>query len=170
MKPQSASPFPSTARVISGGQTGVDRAALDAAIDSGLQVSGWCPAGRRSADGTIPRRYPLIETESPEYAQRTRLNLRDTDATLILHRDGLHGGTLLTRNIATELNIPVFLAEADRQPEIPAIVAWLKQHRVYRLNIAGPREQTAPGIYEGAYGLLYRLFEHWPSRQDISRS
>ena len=71
-------------RVLSGGQTGVDRAALDAAIDLGLPVGGWCPKGRLAEDGVIPARYPLIETRSPLYAERTEWNVRDTDATLVL--------------------------------------------------------------------------------------
>ena len=71
-------------QIISGGQTGVDRAALDVALDAGLPCGGWCPRGRRAEDGPIVAQYPLMETDSPDYQMRTRRNVEDADATLIL--------------------------------------------------------------------------------------
>ena len=83
-------------RVISGGQTGVDRAALDAAFELALECGGWVPAGRRAEDGPVDARYPLRETAAGDYETRTRLNVRDSDATLILTRGRPSGGTALT--------------------------------------------------------------------------
>src|SRR3954447_23558628 len=86
------------AKLISGGQTGVDRAALDVALALGIPCGGWCPKGRKAEDGPIPERYPLTETPSGSYSQRTRWNVRDADATLILTWGQPTSGTLLTVN------------------------------------------------------------------------
>ncbi|PSQ85488.1 MAG: molybdenum cofactor carrier, partial [Bacteroidetes bacterium QH_2_63_10] len=83
-------------KIISGGQTGVDRAALDAALAFNVPVGGWCPKGRRAEDGQIPDRYPLEETPSEAYEQRTAWNVRDSDGTLIITDGSLEGGTALT--------------------------------------------------------------------------
>mgnify|MGYP006174065873 CR=1 FL=1 len=98
-----AQPHPPLARIISGGQTGVDRAALDAAMAAQYPVGGWCPQGRRAEDGPIPRDYPLRETPSAEYAQRTLWNVRDSDATLVLTPGPITGGTRWTVVKAQEL-------------------------------------------------------------------
>ena len=97
---------PRVEKIISGGQTGVDRAALDVALAMGIDCGGWCPKGRRAEDGSIPSRYPLAETASPAYSQRTKRNVRDSDATLILARGQPRGGTLLTKRTAVELGKP----------------------------------------------------------------
>ena len=95
------------ARIISGAQTGADRAALDFAIEHGLAHGGWCPKGRRAEDGRIPPRYELIETPSKDYEQRTRWNVRDSDATLIISKSStLTGGSAYTRRCAGELAKP----------------------------------------------------------------
>src|SRR5690606_30676655 len=98
-------------RVVSGGQTGVDRAALDAALRLGLPCGGWCPAGRWAEDGPIPERYPLRETESADPAERTARNVRDSDATLILSPRPLRGGTAGTREVAERLGRPFHVAD-----------------------------------------------------------
>jgi len=93
-------------RILSGGQTGVDRAALDVALELGIPCGGWCPAGRRAEDGRIPAIYPVQETESRNYAVRTRRNVRDTDGTLVLVNGPVSGGTRLTVKCADDENKP----------------------------------------------------------------
>ncbi len=141
-------------RILSGGQTGVDRAALDAAIELGLPHGGWCPRGRLSEDGRIPEKYHLKETLSPEYVVRTRLNVRDADGTLILYREPLEGGTALTWQLAVELEKPVLLVELGFPPVFEAFRLWLGENAIRELNVAGPRESQRPGIYAEARRLL----------------
>src|SRR6516225_6913367 len=88
------------AKIISGGQTGVDRAALDVALELGIPCGGWCPKGRRAEDGPIPQRYPLQETGSKEYPVRTAKNVRQADGTLILTRGPSDRGTALSVRLA----------------------------------------------------------------------
>src|SRR5688572_12994856 len=92
----------SVQRIVSGGQTGVDRGALDAAIALGIEHGGWCPRGRLAEDGQIPRRYQLTETKTSKYRERTERNVLDSDGTLILFRALLSGGTELTRRLAVQ--------------------------------------------------------------------
>ncbi len=144
--------------VISGGQTGVDRAALDAARESNLAHGGWCPAGRLAEDGRIPEIYALIETPTAEYAVRTEWNVRDSDGTLILTSENLTGGTRLTAVIALRYNKPLLVVDLARigDPEQIAqrILEWLRMHKIRVLNVAGPRESTCPGIYARAKRVL----------------
>ncbi len=144
-------------QIVSGGQTGVDRAGLDAALALGLAVGGWCPRGRRAEDGPIPGRYPLTETASAAYRVRTRLNVRDSDATLILCRGPLTGGTRLTASLARNMGRPLRVADLSRRVQAPAAAIWLRRHGVLRLNIAGPRESQAPGIGAEARRFLMRV-------------
>lgn len=142
-------------KVISGGQTGVDRAALDAARAAGVPADGWCPRGRRAEDGVIDARYPLQETETAAYSERTRLNVRDSDATLIIGAPSRSGGTQLTAQEAARLRKPLLHCEADVSANrVEEVVDWLRRHHVRVLNIAGPRASEAPGIYERAFELV----------------
>ncbi|QDT64532.1 putative molybdenum carrier protein [Calycomorphotria hydatis] len=144
--------------IVSGGQTGVDRAAIDVALRLGIPCHGWCPAGRRAEDGVIAERYPLHETPDSDYTVRTKWNVRDSDGTLILYRGELSGGTLLTAKIAMELQKPVRLIEFE-QPVPPLQVAgWLRVNRIAVLNVAGPRESNTPGIYDDACEYLEQIF------------
>lgn len=144
-------------RVISGGQTGVDRAALDAAIELGIELGGWCPRGRRAEDGAIHGRYPLRETPSRGYSQRTEWNVRDSDATLILCRRDMSGGTRLTAELAAGYAKPLLVLDLDSGPDPEMVVDWLRERRVGVLNVAGPREEGAPGIYAQSLAVLVRL-------------
>ena len=132
--------------ILSGGQTGVDRAALDAALELGIPHGGWCPQGRMAEDRRIPAKYHLKETFSSDYAVRTRLNVRDADGTLILYREPLEGGTALTWQFAVELEKPVLLVELGFPPVFEAFQLWLRENGIRTLNIAGPRESQRPGI------------------------
>jgi hypothetical protein len=148
--------IPLLERVVSGGQTGVDRAALDTALDLGVPCGGWCPAGRLAEDGAIPDRYPLRETESASYPERTARNVRDSDATLILYRKKMRGGTALTARLARHNGRPCLAIEiGSADPE--AVRGWLAAEDVRVLNVAGPRESEAPGIHEEAAALLRRV-------------
>ena len=148
---QPVSPRPLT--VLSGGQTGVDRAALDAALAAGVRVGGWCPAGRWAEDGPIPSRYPLRETASADPAARTRLNVEAADAVLILSPRPLAGGPALTAEIARQRGVPLLVL--DPWTESPAeAAAWLRRLKPARVDVAGPRESEAPGIYAAAFRFL----------------
>ena len=100
-------------KIVSGGQTGADRAALDWALQRGVAHGGWCPKGRLASDGPLPERYLLRETDSAGYRQRTKLNVRDSDATLIFNTGVLDGGTLQTVRFAQTLGKPHFVVQID---------------------------------------------------------
>ncbi|MEP0546831.1 MAG: putative molybdenum carrier protein [Rhodothermales bacterium] len=141
----------------SGGQTGVDRAALDAALAAGVPVGGWCPLGRWAEDGPIPSRYPLRETPTPEVAERTRWNVRDADATLILTRGTPTGGTATTLEAVDALGKPRFVVDLAQMADVAPVAAWVRANGATVLNVAGPRESTAPGIYAEAHRFMTRL-------------
>jgi hypothetical protein len=145
-------------RVVSGGQTGVDRAALDVALRLDIPAAGWCPRGRLAEDGRIGPGYPLVETETSEYAERTRLNVRDSDGTLILAWGEMTGGTALTRVFALQLGKPHLVVDLAAGPSVAESLAWIKAHGVRVLNVAGPRASTVPGIYTLAANYLETLF------------
>ena len=144
-------------KIVSGGQSGVDRAALDVAMEVGIPCGGWCPRGRVAEDGRIPERYPLRETPSAGYAQRTEWNIRDADATLVLHRGPLCGGTALTVALARRLGKPSLTVDLAEAADRAAIGSWLDERRVAVLNVAGPRESQAPGICAQAAAVLRAL-------------
>jgi hypothetical protein len=144
-------------KVVSGGQSGVDRASLDAALAAGYEVGGWCPRGRRAEDGPIDGCYPLRETPSPVYRQRTEWNVRDSDATLILHRGALRGGTELTARLARRYGRPLLTLDLAQDPDASIVHRWLAEHRPRILNLAGPRESGVPGIYSEAHAFLLRV-------------
>ena len=147
-------------KIVSGGQTGVDRAALDAARGLRFQTGGWCPRGRRAEGGPIPRRYRLSETPSRDYAQRTSWNVRDSDGTLVLNRGRLDGGTLMTVELARKRHSkPVLILDLDRRLDRSRLRAWVARHHISTLNVAGPRESKRPGIYREARDALLKLLQ-----------
>ncbi len=145
-------------KIISGGQTGVDRGALDAAIALGIPHGGWCPQGRLAEDGRIADRYELSQTDSPEYRVRTEQNVIDSDATLILCRGRPSGGTELTLRLAEQHGRPCLVLDLDQPPQPEEVRRWLQDHRVEVLNIAGPRETQSPGIAAQANQFLTGAF------------
>ncbi len=144
--------------IVSGGQSGVDRAALDSALTWNLPVGGWCPAGRRAEDGPISRRYPMRETPTNNYLQRTRWNVRDSDGTLILGTESTSQGTAATLLAAITYGKPLMRAELDQVELAPSVAEWMRVHHIHKLNIAGPRESEAPGAYQHACRFLDALF------------
>lgn len=144
-------------RIVSGGQTGVDRAALDVALELSCDCGGWCPKGRRAEDGPLDPRYPLRETPLGRYDQRTDWNVRDSDGTLILYRTRLDGGTRLTRDRARDRGRTGRLVDLDRETGTEPVTEWIRRHRIRVLNVAGPRESSSPGIYGRARAFLVRL-------------
>jgi hypothetical protein len=145
-------------KLISGGQTGVDRAALDVARELGLASGGWCPQGRRAEDGRLADCYPMQETPAGEYAQRTEWNVRDADGTLVLTRGRPSEGTAFTIEMAWRHGKPCLVLEVSAEQPSPATArAWALEHGIRILNVAGPRESKCPGIYEEAKALLRQL-------------
>lgn len=143
-------------KIISGGQTGTDRAALDWAIANGVPHGGWCPAGRVAEDGVIPERYQLTEVEGG-YRQRTIRNVRDSDATLIVSMaKELTGGTLETRKYAEKIGKPCLHVWPGIEWRA-SLVEWLGPNEVRVLNVAGPRasrEQEVAGFVLEVLGEL----------------
>ena len=151
--PPFRSPFPEPRRlcerIVSGGQTGADRGALDFAIKHGYIHGGWAPHGRLAEDGVIPAKYQLMEIAEGGYRQRTRRNVADSDATLIVNIGELDGGTLATQVFAEKSGKPCLVVQADpgiSEGMVDSVLAWLRQHDVKILNVAGPRESKRPGI------------------------
>jgi hypothetical protein len=137
-------------KIVSGGQTGVDRGALEAAIAAGFAHGGWCPKGRKAEDGVIPERYHLRETPSPRYELRTLWNVRDSDATLVLTSGLLSGGTKLTVECAQGFGKPCLIVDLDGDADAEAVAEWIVENSIGVLNVAGPRESESPGVEEKA--------------------
>lgn len=155
-------------RIISGGQTGVDRAALDVAQALGIPCGGWCPHGRKAEDGPIDRRYPLQETTGSDPGQRTRRNVADADATLVLAPQPLSAGTALTRECANHLGKKLLVIEpSESDATHEAIADWLAECAPEVLNVAGPRESESPGIYLESRALLTRLWAGEAARSGL---
>lgn len=140
--------------IISGGQTGVDRAALDAALELGIACGGWCPRGRRAEDGRIPMGYPLRETPDADYRSRTEWNVREADATLVLTWGPASAGTQLTINLAQWLDKPLLVVDLAEYPSPEEVRTWLEGGGFGILNVAGPRESSSPGIHRIAHAFL----------------
>lgn len=145
--------------IVSGGQAGADRAALEWALEhnSHYRQGGWCPKGRKAEDGVIDRRYQLRETESDGYRQRTKLNVRDSDGTLIVNIGELGGGSLATLNFCHSMDRPVLVAPLDdgvTPVVVRQVIGWVREEPIATLNVAGPRESKRPGIYRLTRKLL----------------
>lgn len=150
------------AKIISGGQTGVDRGALDAALERGFACGGSCPAGRRAEDGMIPGRYPLTELADRSYTARTLRNVDESDGTLILHFGAVTGGTALTLRRCIESGKPRLLIDADATPAEDAAAhaaEFCEARSIAVLNVAGPRASSAPGARDYAAAVVGGLLD-----------
>ena len=145
-------------KIISGGQTGVDRAALDVAFELGISCGGWCPRGRKAEDGPIPARYPLQETTSASYSVRTEKNVRESDGTLVLTKGQPKAGTALTIKFAQKHKKPYLVKDLFVTKDFGTVEIWLEVNRIRVLNVAGPREREIPGIGDRAFEFLGKLF------------
>ena len=151
-------------KVISGGQTGVDRAALDVAMSLGLEVGGWCPRGRTADDGKVPAQYPLTETRAEELHVRTQRNVETSSATLVLTRGAPTGGTRFTVEVASSMRRPLLIVDLQHggtEDPISRVTHWLERVRPRVLNVAGPRESGAPGIGGQASRVLTEALLRW---------
>lgn len=146
-------------KIISGGQTGVDRAALDYSIEANIPHGGWCPLGRIAEDGIIAEKYHLQETESSEYSVRTYCNVRDSDGTLIIVAGEPMGGTLLTIEFAKQLKKPFHLLNLSEGSNVQGVRDWIIQNKIKVLNIAGPRASQAENIYISSYNILSEILK-----------
>ena len=146
---------PPLEEIVSGGQSGADRAALDIALRFDIPHSGWCPAGRRAEDGPLSTRYRLKETPSRDYAQRTRWNVRDSDGTVVFTFDPeATGGSKLTLDYAGNIGKPhLHIFRGLYQAELD-LYRFVVNCKIRRLNIAGSRESTNPGIYRWVMHIL----------------
>ena len=149
-------------RIISGGQTGVDRGALRAAIALGFPHGGWCPSGRRADDGRIPDEFQLQECNSTDYHVRTERNVQDADATLILCLGKPSGGTLLTRELAAQHDRLCLVIDPTNDQAEGTTRQWLAAGAVQVLNVAGPRESSWPGAAKAAEEFVRRLLGEQP--------
>lgn len=144
-------------KIISGGQTGADQAALDAAIQLGIPHGGWLPRGRKTETGPLPSKYKLEELDSERYRDRTERNILDSDGTLIFSFGSLTGGSALTESLALKHNRPCLLLDLElvsNNDSVVAIEKWLKKYNIHTLNVAGPRASGEPRIYQAVFDIL----------------
>ncbi len=150
-------------KIISGGQTGVDRAALDAAIELGIEYGGSIPKGRLAEDGPIDPKYDMLtELETPSYIARTEKNVEDADATIIFTLDIPTEGTAFTEECAEKHKKPYLLIDLREKNDLAIIMeirGWLADTLPGVLNIAGPRESKVPGIHRRVFNILYNVFD-----------
>ena len=146
--------FVHVGKIISGGQTGVDRAALDLALESGIPCGGWCPRGRKSEDGMIDLRYPLEETHSKDYRVRTERNVRDSDGTLVITSGPMKGGTALTVTLTRKYRKPCLIVDLAPGGDQRMVGEWIERNGIKILNVAGPRESEVPGIHDQTVDFL----------------
>ncbi len=138
-------------KIVSGGQTGVDRAALDLGLALHVPIGGWCPKDRRAENGPIPSHYPLQDTPSSKLFLRTEWNVRDSDGTLLLTCGNPTGGTALTIRLVKQYRKPYLVIDLNKPSDPSEVSSWLIEHNIHILNIAGPRQSTYPAIYQLAY-------------------
>ena len=149
-------------KIVSGGQTGVDRGALDAALNRGFACGGYCPRGRIAEDGTIPESYPLAELDYGSYAERTLKNVLESDGTAIIYFGLLEGGTEQTAKNCIQHQKPYILIDAsivDAALGAKMIEKFVTSHFVRVLNVAGPRASKSPGAHEYSLKVVTSLLQ-----------
>lgn len=149
-------------KIISGGQTGADRAALDVAIKLGIPYGGWIPKGRLAENGPIPARYKLQEMPTDSYAARTEQNVADSDGTLIIARGKLSGGSDYTREMALKHKKQLLYVDLNLHEPMDAaslIASWIKLQRIEILNVAGPRTTKDPSIYRDVLTIVEKTLQ-----------
>lgn len=149
------------ATIISGGQSGADRGALDAAIEIGIPHGGTCPKGRVADDGTIPEKYKLNENGSKNHADRTEANIVAADGTMIFTFGRLTGGSKLTSELARKYNKPWLHLDLNAEATdyaVKRVREWLAEHEVKTVNVAGGRETESAGLHGAVKDLLTRVF------------
>ena len=152
----------STLKIVAGGQTGVDRAALEWALANGIPHGGWCPKGRKAEDGVIPPQFQLRETGSDNYSIRTRRNVRDSGGTVIFsERAELTGGTKETAEFAKEIGKPLLklVSSAGIQETATQLNSFLKEHGIVVLNVAGPRASEEPEVSQFVNAVLTQALQ-----------
>jgi hypothetical protein len=120
----------------------------------GIPVGGWCPKGRAAEDGSVPESYPLVEMKTTSYTSRTEQNVIDSDATLVLNRGKLSGGTKRTVEFCHKHGKPFLVVQMDEVCSVVAVQQWIEDRGIGILNVAGPRESKCPGIYKEAVKFL----------------
>jgi len=150
-------------KIISGGQTGADRAALDTAIEKGIPHGGWIPKGRKTEDGTLPEIYNLQEMPTASYPKRTEQNILDSNGTLIISHGSLTGGSSLTRKLAKQHNKPFLhldMTELTSEQASEQLKRWVAGHNIKTLNVAGPRASKDPLIYSLTKEIIARAIDN----------
>ncbi|MBN2639172.1 MAG: putative molybdenum carrier protein [Bacteroidales bacterium] len=147
-------------KINSGGQTGVDRAALDFALEYNIPCGGWCPNGRLAEDGVIDNKYPVEETNSSEPYYRTQKNVEDSDAVLVFVDDKLDEGTIVAIDYAESSGKPLFIVylQMNLADQEEGFDHFVREHNVHNINIVGPRESNSPGIYHKTRFFLNEMF------------
>jgi hypothetical protein len=144
-------------KIISGGQTGVDRAALDAVLRHGIESGGWCPTGRLDEFGRIPDCYPLKELENGGFTERTLQNVKDSDGTVIIYPGKLSGGTEQTLHFCVDQRRPHEVIDASNvstEKAAQLIAEFVRENKIDILNVAGPRASEWPEGYDYAFRTL----------------
>lgn len=147
-------------KIISGGQTGADRAALDAAMELGLAHGGWIARGRKTEDGPLAAKYRLIELDSARYRDRTEKNIIKSDGTLIVSFGPLSGGSALTEALAIRHDRPCLHLDLEHLTPDRAVTAalqWLEKYSITTLNVAGPRASGEPRIYDAVKEIVLNI-------------
>jgi hypothetical protein len=147
-------------KIIAGGQTGADQGALDAALDVGFGVGGWCTNGRRTEDGPLPERYNFLkQTPLSSYPQRTEWNVRDSDGTMIVHCGSWGPGTKKTVSLVKAKRKPYIFLDLRSRASMLDLVGWLSEKNIETLNVAGPRESGSIGIHKATYDFVTKIIK-----------